>query len=281
MSSAFVDTTVLTDALLKPGPKSDAARAALESFNHTFLPVYAIKEFKAGPLGYFRWLYNKCVIFKSFEAVINALHGISRTPRRYLTSTAIEGLQLFASEMKSITPGRLVEKYGSDAEMDFVLSDRLRWSVRAQIDLAWEERRALTSEVVDELTCYTETPPYVDEKGLIVLKPTSCEPDGECALAQRLKAEPEALKKLHAAVPKSGRAEDVKRAQVLKDLYRIHKQPLTAEKCRSLGDAVFSFFCPRGAVILTTNVRDHKPLAESLGKTAVSPESLRGTLPKL
>jgi hypothetical protein len=271
MSKAFVDTTILTDALLKPGTKAEAAKTALRRYQRTLLPVYAIKEFKAGPLRYFRWLHNKCAVFKSYAAVLGALHGISRTPQRYLTSTAIEALQLFATQWKDVTPTALSKKYGHDADMDFVLSDSLRLSIRTQIDLAWDERREITTEIVDELDCYVEAAPYLDEKGLMALMPNACEPDRECALAKALKENPEALKRLHAAVPESGRREDQKRARILKDLYRVPKQPLDRENCRALGDAIFAFFCPADSVILTTNLRDHKPLAEALGKEVHTP----------
>jgi hypothetical protein len=38
-----------------------------------------------------------------------------------------------------------------------------------------------------------------------------------------------------------------------------------------LGDAIFAFFCPKTAVVLTTNIGDHKRLAEALGKKAEKP----------
>jgi hypothetical protein len=41
--------------------------------------------------------------------------------------------------------------------------------------------------------------------------------------------------------------------------------------CQALGDAYFAFFAPDDADILTTNLKDHCPLAESIGKTAVGP----------
>ena len=34
---------------------------------------------------------------------------------------------------------------------------------------------------------------------------------------------------------------------------------------------MFAFFCPIDAVVLTTNIKDHKPLAEALGKKAQTP----------
>jgi hypothetical protein len=271
MSNAFLDTTILTDALLKPGPRAEASRAAIRRYEKTFLPVYAIKEFKAGPLSYFRWVHNKCVIFRSYARVLNALGSIARTPQRYRTSTAIEALEVFAARLKGVTPQGLAKTYGQDADIDVAYSDMLRLSIRTQVDLAWEERRDLTSETVDELDCYTEAAPYIDERGNMQLQPNSCQPQTECSLARRLKKDPEALKRMRDSIVDSDRAENTKRAHVLRDLYRIPKQPLTREKCRSLGDAIFAFFCPIECVILTTNSRDHKPLAEALGKVVETP----------
>jgi hypothetical protein len=38
-----------------------------------------------------------------------------------------------------------------------------------------------------------------------------------------------------------------------------------------LGDAVFALLAPHDFVILTTNLKDHEPLASALGKTAQLP----------
>jgi len=37
---------------------------------------------------------------------------------------------------------------------------------------------------------------------------------------------------------------------------------------------VFAFFAPKDATIVTTNIRDHRPLAAALGKTALSPKEI-------
>src|SRR5208337_350174 len=93
MSKAFIDTTVLTDALIKTGEVRKSAIEAIRKFSVTELPVFAIKEFKAGPLKNFAWMHNKLVTVASFERALDALHRMSRTPRRYTTSTAIEALR--------------------------------------------------------------------------------------------------------------------------------------------------------------------------------------------
>ena len=59
--------------------------------------------------------------------------------------------------------------------------------------------------------------------------------------------------------------------QVLSDLIRNPKRPMTQQMCRDLGDAFFALFAPDNAVILTTNRKDHEPLAHALGKKVESP----------
>ena len=77
---------------------------------------------------------------------------------------------------------------------------------------------------------------------------------------------------LRDAIPdSSSRLEDRNRRSVLSQLIRQPQKHITEEECRWLGDAIFAFFCPRAAVILTTNMRDHVPLAEAIGKRAENP----------
>jgi hypothetical protein len=57
----------------------------------------------------------------------------------------------------------------------------------------------------------------------------------------------------------------------LKALKALKGNKLTAKDCIGLGDAVFAFFAPNQSAILTTNIKDHAPLAASLGKQAISP----------
>ena len=91
-TKAFLDTTVLADVLLDKGKRGSDARAALAAFKETQLPVYAIKEFKAGPLRAYVWLHNKFVVEKSYEGALTAVEGMARTLQRNLTSSALEAL---------------------------------------------------------------------------------------------------------------------------------------------------------------------------------------------
>jgi hypothetical protein len=48
-------------------------------------------------------------------------------------------------------------------------------------------------------------------------------------------------------------------------------KPYDEKHWRALGDAVFALDCPKGGEILTTNVVDHKPLADALNITMRTP----------
>lgn len=257
MSDAYIETTVLTDILLKPKtPKHDRAIAAFARYDSTLLPVYSIKEWKAGPLSYFAYVHGKLVQTRSIRNTLQALSVI----RGYRQSTAIEALTAAAT---------LAHGLGTT---DREHADSYRLALEYLIIRSWRKRRTITTKVVDELPCYSETAPELDKDGLFDLKPKFCDPEQECCLAPQLKSQPELLEALRNAISKtSTRPEDQKRRQALKQLIKHPKIVLDRDTCRNLGDAIFAFCCPETAVILTTNTRDHEPLAQSIGKKAERP----------
>ncbi len=271
MSKAFLDTTVLTDALLKPGAAANAAKAAISRFKISQLPVYAIKEFKAGPLRNFVWFHNRLVLSKSYSEALDALHRMSLSPRRYRTATAIEALRASAYASGKQKLLELTAKYGRAADFDTVQRDEYILAIKTAVIKAWRKRHSVASATVEPLTCYDEKEP-IERRGLLDLEPTDCSPVSECCLGQRLKARPDQLEKLKDATDSLDRnRERQRRHEVLRNLIRKPKNPLSRKECRYLGDAVFAFLAPDDSTILTTNLKDHVPLAEALGKKAESP----------
>jgi len=266
MTNAYVETTVLTDVLLKPRtPKQQRAEAALARYAKTLLPVYSIKEWKAGPLRNFAYLHDKLSITGSLRDTLQAVSVLARGSHKQATS--IEAMTAAATVSSAQGEARSAMRAG-DREM----ADRYRLALASLIIRSWHRRRKVTSEVVDELPCYAEVEPFVGKDGLFELKPWDCERDQECCLGPRLKAEPKLLIALRDSIPEnSGRREDQRRRAALKRLIKHPKEIVDRETCRDLGDAIFAFFCPKGAVVLTTNLRDHRPLAESVGKVAEKP----------
>ena len=257
MTDAYVETTILTDILLKPKtPKHERAKEALARYSHSLLPVYAIKEWKAGPLSYFVYVHGKLVQTGSMRKTFHALSLV----RGYRQSTSLEALTSAAT---------LSHGLGStDADH----ADSYRLALESLIVRSWRKRRRITTRVVDDLPCYSEAEPQLDKDGLFDLKPVRCDSEQECCLAPKLKSKPELLDALRNAIPEnSGRAEDQKRRKALKQLIKHPSIVLDRDKCRDLGDAIFAFFCPEAAVVLTTNLRDHQPLAQAIGKKAEGP----------
>ncbi|MDX6404787.1 MAG: hypothetical protein QOH70_2242 [Blastocatellia bacterium] len=269
MSKAFVDTTVFTDAIIKGPPYNKAARDSLKRYTETHLPTYAIKEFKAGPLSHHAWLHNKFATLKSFHKTLNALHGMAMSPRKYRTATALEALRDAAKATGTVSSKTLIAKYGARAGEDSVLSDKYRLAIRYRIFRAWKIRRTTTSRVVLPIPCYKEIAPY-EERGLIEITPTKCDVT-ECSLASALKNNPKDLEKLKDSIGSPTNQEQQRRYQALRQLIRKPKEAMTEKMCRALGDAVFVFFAPDDSVILTTNTKDHEPLARALGKTVETP----------
>lgn len=271
---AFIDTTVLTDALLK-STKGRMAVSAMNSFDETLLPVYAIKEFKQGPLRYYRWVHNTLATTKSLADTLQALHGLASTPRRSFALTTIEALiEAAAGTLKGkVTKPELISIYGSKATPDESLADSFRLALKTRIYNAWDDRRAVTTSVIQELPCYTETPPF-ERNGLIELDNRKCSPNDGCCLDPDIRKKNADVAKLAEVVktqPK--KRENENRYKVLHEIARKPSEKLSEEYCIGLGDAYFALFCPKGATILTTNTKDHEPLAEALGKTVIRPKA--------
>jgi hypothetical protein len=272
VNKAFLDTTILADILLKPGaPSATAAKAALGRFDSTLLPVYAIKEFKAGPLLNFVWFHNKLVSLNSIEKAIGALQTVSRSPHRYKTATALEALRASAYSSARTRLDQLCEKYGATATKDCVERDECRLAIKSLVFRAWRRRRSVTSEVVEPLSCYEEKAPH-ENRGLLELKPTRCNPRDECSLGNRLRTAIDELQRLKDATDaQDSNPELLRRSRALREVIRKPGRAVSEQVCRHLGDAVFAFLAPADATILTTNLKDHVPLANALGKNVEAP----------
>ncbi len=270
MSKAFVDTTVLADRLLKPGTKREAAKTALGRYEETILPVYAIKEFRAGAFRGYLWAHNKLIEkgnISDFAAAASALQ------QRNLSSTAFEALSAGLNLIPDAKLSDWRDEYGDDASPERIQFDSLRLQLRSLIYRAWQQRRKVTDRIVDELPCFQEIGPK-EKRGRIEFenKIKSCGAEPDCAVAKIMAQDNDALKALLEAndqLPDS--AEKQRRRPGLRHLIRHPQRPLPEKHCRGLGDAVFAFSAPEDSVILTTNVKDHSVLAGALGKEVETP----------
>lgn len=270
---AFVETTVLTNALLKARAERTNARAALRRYDETLVPVYAFKELKAGPLKNFVWFHNKLAVMPYLDA-LRALQRVSLSLARYRTSTALEAL-IAATEAAGV-PNEWAEKYGgSVVEPVNVQGDRLRLALKRIIIRGWGQRRKVTSQVVAELSCYPDLPLTELYNRTIDVRPDKCEPIDGCALARLMASDLASVRALLAVVEAANavapKKEHERRARALHLLIDHGCGAIKHDECRAIGDAAFAYLSPVDATILTTNIRDIQPLADSLGKRSACP----------
>ncbi len=269
MDNAFVDTTILVDAVLKSGAPRSSAVSALGRYRRTDLPMYALKELKIGALSNYVWIHNKFASLRSQAKVTAALQAEARTPRHYKLATALQAMHDAQENLRRMPPEERRRRFG-DGNPDAVLADIYRLSIKLAIFKGWKKAYSACSAVVNTVACFDQNGPR-EENGLVVLDTPVCRPIDECSLAAALKAKPELLRKMRDAIVGSEKREDQRRSKALKTLIKRPRDPLSPTDCRRLGDAIFAFFCPLDAAILTTNVVDHKRLATPLGKTVEAP----------
>lgn len=266
MSKAFLDTTILADAVLKSGSLHRNAKAALAEYDELLVPGYAVKEFKAGPLGGYRWLHNKVVTTGDWSLAIAAIGSVLRW-KPNLASTALEGVAAFESSMTS-----QLQRDGeiSPREVRALKAEEARLWLKRQIMRAWRKQARTPFTSTAPLDCYAVVAPVETPDGLIDINPTRCTL-GDCCIAWQLRDEPVAARALEdACAALAAKPEMQKRRKVLRKIRR-HSAPIDDHDCKYLGDAVFALQCPADAVVLTTNLVDHAPLTAALGKTAVAP----------
>jgi predicted nucleic acid-binding protein len=258
-SRAFVDTTILANVLLKTGPLHEAAEKALRRYDRTSLPVYAIKEWKRGQLAVYVLYHNHLKRTRSWSQTHQILAKWFKTPRRQGTLPEAD-----AAAVLRIRPNILIKDW------DVQLAEHYRLALKTLIYESWNQRRDVTTETILNLDCYVEAPPRDRRNGEIDLAPQDCKGGGECCLADRLRARRELLIKLRDSIS-GGSRENSRREEALSRIISHHNLPFDRKQCRALGDAYFVIFAPGDSVILTTNLKDHQPLAAAIGKTAVGP----------
>lgn len=272
-TSAFVDTTIVYDALFKSGTnQSRAALAALALYINTEVPAYALKELKAGPLQYLVWLHNCLVHEKKLSRVQQRVTAnIQHQPRR--ASTAFHALAESQASLSNRVSRTMAATIGINFDLDTWQATEIRILLRTKILKGWKRRTKLAGKVGTGLTCNSNQGPTLDQRTGEIKNDTGRCSTTDCAMRLAFQSDLVSLKCLLDASAAQKTLEGGRRAAALEKLYK-GCITLSDKDCRKLGDAVFAFFSPPSSDVLTTNVRDHRILASALSKRAVSPEDL-------
>jgi hypothetical protein len=258
---AFVDTTMLVESLLKTAERRKKAKKAIQSYKKSLLPHYAIKEFKGGALRHYIWFHNKLSETGSFSRTIHAIQRNFMKP--YLMGTALEALQAGTE----LFVGAELSHAQTKAQTDSAMADSLRLSTRRLIESGWRNRRKITTDMADPLSCFAETAPtYNEHTRLLEDNRRDCDLEPRCCLADDLRAVPDQLQALISAIEGLTSPENNRRRAALHLLKNTPRRDFNNGNCKALGDAYFALRCPSDCNILTINVKDHRPLAEALHK---------------
>lgn len=273
MDKAFVDTTVLVNATLKTGNVNNAAKAGLSRYRSTQLPAYALKEFRLGAFKAFCWLHDKFLQTKSFGDTAAAVSKLSRSYAKNLPASVREALaESLNGQTRNLDIGELGKRYGKSANLDYIQADLCRLELKRIIAEAWIARKNICTEVVFYLPCFSDGTPSFSDNALIGLGTKSCKEGHTCEIKKILSGYKNELELILGKIKSlSNKGENKRRIDAIQEVLRMSSRPFADKECRALGDAVFAVLCPTDAEILTTNIVDHKPLAEVLGKRAVEP----------
>jgi hypothetical protein len=239
--------------------------------SEVLLPKYALKEFKAGPLRGYTWFHNKVISSDTWADAVRAIPTVMR--QKNLAATALGALADFESSISNQLLTELAARHPNDT-LESIKRKEARAFLRKKVLLAWRMARKAPYQPVEVLPCFAEAAPHLNSDGTLENKPMTCTL-GDCCLVEALsKVKPVATALRDVCHTLRAKKEMGKRKKVLDKIIRSASVKLTENECRALGDAVFSLQCPAGAVILTTNIDDHEPLAKSVGKQVRDPASL-------
>jgi hypothetical protein len=268
VTKAFLDTTVLTDALFKTGNQGRVACDAIAKYRTVLVSRYALKEFKAGPIRAYAWFHNKVTGAATFGEAVRAIQSVRR--HKNLASTAIEALAEFHSSIGKIRSTSLLDQYPRDTH-DEIMKKEAKAYLRTKVLMAWRAVRREPYQATHPLSCFAEVGPSLNDDGTLEYKPLMCTL-GECCLPRQFAEQKTATLALRDVCAQlEGKPEMRKRRKVLDRIIRSPTTSINESECRALGDAVFALQCPVEAAILTTNISDHEPLAKAVGKSIVRP----------
>jgi hypothetical protein len=214
------------------------------------------KGVQGGALRNHVWLHAKAATLRSYDEIITALTKMWARPN--LSATALRAIRDFEHSVANQLPTDFGNRYPGQTRGEIQRAEIEIW-LRTLILRAWRKRRRIAI-VVRPLACYREVD-LVLSNGVFEDEPLKCGVD-DCCLRQTFIGRHDDLAKMLTSFDKlPAKRETGRRKEALKHLHRTPNRPLSEKHCIALGDAVFVMQCPKDAVLLTTNLADHGPLA--------------------
>ena len=270
MSGAFLDTTLLVHLAEPSNIDGQKATEFVDANQPAQAPYYALRELLTGRV---RLL---CEAHNSLLSASNPAEAMLILFRRSPAEGRKKEARLQA--LASIMNDAFSEKPSGDRkEIKREMLDALALQA-AQLWLRAHKLKKV--ECVQSLACFNDGGLSYGSAGELRGPSDSfnCKESERCSAAAYLFDDQAALAKLVDALrpEKLGsglgaKQENVQRRRALKELFQKGPSQFNKRLCRALGDAYFAVMCPAGSFVATTNLSDHDPLCNALGKQAKSP----------
>lgn len=269
----FIDTTLVVASAQKDDRWTPISESYAKSNAPGEVPQYAQRELLASVIQILCNTHNR---IRDSQNIAQALLAVIQLPA--ISGRMKEGqLQAIAISLR-----KALSEHGNPNEPMSVSTSRAACQQLALLaERSWRRGRNLPSFMsVQPLGCFTGNDLTLDAAGF--LKGPSgrfgCNPKVRCSAALYLHGKIDQVEKLvkflrpTKEAKKGGeKRETTRRRAALKDLVQNGPDKFNKNNCRALGDAYFAVMCPPGSHVITTNIVDHIPLCEALGKEALNP----------
>lgn len=269
--SCYIDTTILVKVAEKdPLVAKKALTHAIDN-RPAEVPHYAYREMSAGVLHRLCSLQQRIATSENPAEALAAILSLPpqsgrnrEAPLQEFQKSLFKALNVTAS-----TSGPIYEVVKDEMCSELALKAQRLWS---------RATRAKEFNPVDPLSCFQVQDLDIDQS-TGAIKPSTgrfgCTPGVRCAAAKYMIENRIELQKIVDFLRPDGNAnekvETSSRRKALKELLKLGATEFPRKRCRGLGDAYFAVRCPPGSHVLTTNLSDHEPLCNSIGKVAKTP----------
>ena len=268
---ALIAPTVLVEVAQAKEPTLERTKSFAAASGPALLADYALRELLAGLVRQICTAHNRVLASDNPASAIQEILQGAGFATRTVVGQANAVAQAMAQAMSTNEP------FTAEGIRREVLQ-----ALMLEANSLWRKaNRSGFLQGTQALSCFPGGSLSLDPATGALLGPENsfnCLRSERCAAAQYLFEKQDEVKKLVAALhpdvlgPElAAKRENQSRRSALKDLIAKGPKGFSKKGCRALGDAYFAVMAPPGHVVLTTNLVDHTPLCQALGKQAQLP----------
>lgn len=270
MTGSFLDTTIVIHIAEGVKPLSTKGEVYVGANQPAEIPFYALRELLTGRVR------NLCDIHNALLAAENvpeALLGIHKSacfaPRT--KNTKLEEMTKALDEVFDANPTGNRQHTKREVLQVLAVKANSLWRKSHQLKMV---------SLVQSLACFNDGKVGYGSAGELTGPGNSfnCITNERCAAAAYIYDNKSNLTKMidtlhpqNLGSKAANKNENKSRRKVLKELLSKGPKEFNKRGCRALGDAYFAAMCPPGSVVVTSNMEDHVPLCQALGKEAKEP----------